>query len=362
MICPKCGFEQPDGVECMRCGVIISRYKGPVAGARGDTPPPFSPGATPPPLPPSFIPPPPVIAGGAVHAPIPPPPPVSPAGTMYGDAPANPAGGTVYGGPPPAPAGSGAVYGGGVAPAFSSFPVFHGTFETGAITSEVFSIYFANIIPFLMLATLALSPVLLFSAWASTLPAGDPMAVSGRLLANLLQLFCAPIATAAITYGVYQQMRGASPSIGACLKVGLSTLFPLVGLAIVQGFGIGLASLACLVPGIILAVRWSVAVPAKVEEGVGVGDALSRSTLLTEGFRWQVFGVLFVIGAINVGLTIILVLAFAAKTQSGGFALSAGLLSILTTGLSATASAVMYYRLRSVKEAIDVVHISSVFA
>lgn len=346
MICPKCGFEQPDGVECMRCGVIVSRYKGPVAGAAaGNTPPPFAPGLPPPLPPPSFIPPPPVIAGGAVHAPLPPPPPLSPP----------PAGsGTVYGGQPGGPGSS--------APAFSSFPVFHGTFETGAITSEVFSIYFANIIPFLLLATLALSPVLLFSAWEASLPAGDPMAVSGRLLTNLLQLFCTPIATAAITYGVYQQLRGASPSVGACLKVGLSTLVPLVGLAIVQGFGIGLASLACLVPGIILAVRWSVAIPAKVEEGVGVGDALSRSTFLTDGFRWQVFGVLFVIGAINIALTVVLILVFAAKTQSGGFALSAGLLSILTTGLSATAYAVMYYRLRSVKEAIDVDHISSVFA
>jgi hypothetical protein len=294
----------------------------------------------------------------------------------YGDAPANPAAGTVYGGPPSPPAGSGAVYGGqyggqpggqyggqgSAGPAFSSFPVFHGTFETGAITSEVFSIYFANIIPFLLLATLALSPVLLFSAWEASLPAGDPMAVSGRLLTNLLQLFCAPLATAAITYGVYQQMRGASPSIGACLRVGLSTLFPLVGLAIVQGFGIGLGTLLCIVPGIIFAVRWSVSIPAKVEEGVGVGDALNRSTFLTDGFRWQVFGVLFIIGAINIGLTIVLILVFAAKTQSGAFALSAGLLSILTTGLSATASAVMYYRLRSVKEAIDVDHISSVFA
>jgi hypothetical protein len=354
MICPKCGFEQPEGVECMRCGVIISRYKGPVAGAGPrHTPPAFAPGAPPPP-PPSFIPPPPVIAGGGVHAPNPPPPTLSPAGTVYGGPPP----------PPPPPPGGGSVYGGpgGLAPAFSSFPAFHGRFETGALAREVFSTYFSNIVPFVLLSALALSPVLLFSAWTSTLPAADPMTALIRSLAGLIQIFCAPVATAAITYGVYEQMRGASPSLGACLKVGLSTLFPLVGLAIVQSFGIGCATLACLIPGIILAVRWSVAVPAKVEERVSVGDALSRSTYLTEGYRWQVFGVLAIMGAIAVGLFIVLAVIFGGKTQSGPFQFTSSLISVVTTGLSATASAVMYYRLRSVKESIDVAQISSVFA
>lgn len=28
MICPKCGFNQDDGTECLRCGVIFARYHG----------------------------------------------------------------------------------------------------------------------------------------------------------------------------------------------------------------------------------------------------------------------------------------------------------------------------------------------
>jgi uncharacterized membrane protein len=144
--------------------------------------------------------------------------------------------------------------------------------------------------------------------------------------------------------------------------VGLSTLFPLVGLAIVQGCGIMVAFLACIVPAFILAVRWAVAIPAKVEERVSVGDALSRSTYLTDGYRWQVFGVLAIIGMIGFALFIVMAVAFGGKMQSGPFQFTASLLSIVTTGLSATASAVMYYRLRSVKESIDVDQISSVFA
>ena len=41
--------------------------------------------------------------------------------------------------------------------------------------------------------------------------------------------------------------------------------------------------------------------------------------------------------------------------------MASSLVGVLTTGLLATGSAVMYYRLRSVKESVDVDQISSVF-
>ena len=374
MICPKCGFEQPDGVECMRCGVIVSRYKGPVAGAGGarNTPPPFAPGAvTPPPLPPSFIPPPPVIAGGAVHAPpppalpppLPPPLPVPSAGTTYGDAPANPAGGTVYGGPPPPPAGSGTVYGGGpvsIAPAFSSFGAgFHGTFETGRVLSETFSTYFSNFIPFVLLTALVSLPLIALAGYVSTLKSNPSLALTLFTATFFLQAILGQVAAAGITYGVYQQMRGTSPSLTDCLRVGFSRLFPVLGVAIVTGFAVTLGALLCCIPGIILAMMFAVVIPVTVEERPGIVDALRRSSYLTENFRWQIFGVLFVVGIIQQ-----IPAQIVARTvhELGSLLMITIFLSVFTTGLQATAAAVMYYRLRSVKESIDVDQISSVFA
>jgi len=354
MICPKCGFEQPDSVECMRCGVVVSRYRGPVAGGGTAVPPPINPGggAVPPALPLSSSEP---YAAPPQPPRLPPaPPPLPPgAGTLY----QGPAPGTVYQGPPAT-----SIYGP------SAGPGYRGTFDTGQVLGQTFRVYFANFIPFVLLTTLALSPVLLFSAYASTLDPLTPLAQVASVVVQLLNLVCSPIATGAITYGVFQQMRGGVVSLADCLRVGLASLLPVLVVAIVSGIGIGCAAMLCLVPGIILAVRWAVAVPAAVEERPGLSGALERSTYLTEGFRWQVFGILFVIGAINIGLVVVLAVGLGISAgsaegidRSGGYLLGTSLLSILTTGLAATASSVMYYRLRSVKESIDVDQIASVF-
>src|SRR5262245_35003991 len=141
MICPKCGFDQPESPECMRCGVIISRYKGPVLGTAP------APAVEEPPSPVSTV---------------PRPPPPRPSGTE--------AARTMYAEPAVAAAGEGTVYGGTMydGPAAIPAPTFgatvaaaQGSFEVGKVLSEAFSIYFRNFVPFLLLSTLALSPMLL---------------------------------------------------------------------------------------------------------------------------------------------------------------------------------------------------------
>lgn len=372
MICPKCGFEQPDSPECARCGIIVSRYKGPALGAApvppgppaGYPPPPQTGG--PPPPPPGFgapPPPPPSFGNETIRMNAFPPPVPVPAGggTLYDPA-AAPAGGTAYGG---------TVYGGPapgtMAPTFGARPAFHGTFEVGKILSETFSVYFKNFIPFAILAAIALLPMFFLLSYTASLgqTAPTPDNVTTLLVTSFLALFlgailCPYIATAAITYGVFTQMRGKDVTIGDCLGRGLSTLFPVLGVAIVQGICIFFGLLACLVPGILLMLRWAVSVPAAVEESPGVGGALSRSTWLTEGFRGDIFGILFVIGLINTGSDMTLNLALAGNPTT--LLVVTGAKSVITVGLSATATAVMYYRLRSVKESIDVDQISSVFA
>ena len=353
MICPKCGFEQPENPDCMRCGIVVSRYKGPVLGGAPAL-------ATPPPL--TSLPPPPLPVAPAL-------PLSESAGTVFGGPPPAAAmavegGGTLYEGPMPAAAGGGTVYGGTIYGGPGSAPVatgrVQGEFGVGKILSEMFSVYFSNLIPFALLTAIALSPVYLLQAYSVASSADPQKALLLQGVATLLSVLCQQVATASITFGVFQQMRGRDASIGDCLGRGFGAMGSVLLLAIVQGIGIWFGFIACIVPGILLALRWAVSVPAAVEERPGVFGALERSTYLMEGYRGEIFGIYFVLGILIIGSVLVVTLA-TGENQALQLTLM-GIVNLVITGLTATVASVMYYRLRSIKESIDVDQISSVFA
>jgi hypothetical protein len=367
MICPKCGFEQPESPECARCGIIVSRYRGPVLAA---------------------------VAA-------PPPSPPAPVAEVFGNPdPAPVGGGTVYEGPPPAAAGGGTVYQGPSPsarphPGSAFTPVITVTrkLRFGEVLGESFGIYFKNFIPFTILTAIAFSPLYLFGDYLLRRVSenNDKLAAAGLVLglASALLLLCVPLSTAMITYGVFQEMRGRSTSLGSCLSVGLSGLLPVISVAFLQaaivglvavgtllalGFVIGLLGIgaragggrggaACsailtpvlfIVP-IVVWLRFFVAVPAAVEEREGALNAMRRSVFLTEEQRGRIFGIVFVLGVLSLGVQL------GATLVPRAGALLQPLLGLVMSSLFATTCAVIYYRLRSFHESIDVDQIASVF-
>ena len=75
-----------------------------------------------------------------------------------------------------------------------------------------------------------------------------------------------------------------------------------VVLSLAVGITVGIGFIFLIVPGILLMLRWSLAVPAKVLENRGVGDAMSRSSELTQRNRGRIFVIWTLFIMLDIGL------------------------------------------------------------
>jgi hypothetical protein len=140
-----------------------------------------------------------------------------------------------------------------------------------------------------------------------------------------------------------------------------------IGLSLSVGILVGMACLALIVPGILLAIRWSLAVPVKVLESKGIGDAMSRSSQLSKGSRGRIsiIWILFIVLSVGLGILLRWPIEAAAGVKSiGGLqhaavgwrvaSLVATFISQCLVGPLATiAFSLLYYDERVRKEAFD---------
>ena len=242
-------------------------------------------------------------------------------------------------------------------------------FAVGHVISNGFRIFFANIVPFGLISLIIFIPyiLLIIAAARGDIPAeGSTVDLGTRVLGLLLSY----VVTGAIAYGAFNDMRGRRIGTGECLSRGLAVMFPILGVAILTGIAVLLGFIALIIPGLfLLTVLW-VAVPVAVVERPGVFEALRRSAALTENYRWQVFGILMVLVAINVGAGVILFFIIGSVLSGTGthstnavigVYLISAVLEALLTALGAVMTTVGYHDLRAVKEGISIEDITKVF-
>lgn len=191
----------------------------------------------------------------------------------------------------------------------------------------------------------------------------NPGAGIAFALSLLVNMAIYSITTALLVQLAYDAKLGRPVQIGRYFGPALSTILPLTILSIIATILIGIGFAVLIVPGLWVYAVFSVVAPAIVIERAGFGG-LGRSASLTKGYRWPIVGTLllglicmmiinlvtgFVIGiVVAIGGTILGVILFAALGAIG-----AGLLSILV--------ALIYARLREIKEGVSIDQIASVF-
>ena len=100
------------------------------------------------------------------------------------------------------------------------------------------------------------------------------------------------IASGALVQATVAHDEGRPANPREMLQVGVLRCLPLFAVYVLLLLGIWVGTIFLLVPGIMLAVTWSVSLPAIVAERTGVFGAFGRSRALTKGARWHVFGIL----------------------------------------------------------------------
>jgi hypothetical protein len=175
-----------------------------------------------------------------------------------------------------------------------------------------------------------------------------------RLLLTLLAVTLPVVGTSlvqgALIEAVNDEHEGLeASSVGSLYLTAWERMGSLVGVALLTGLGVGLGCLLLLVPGIVLAVRWSLAVPVVMLEHSAPRAAMRRSRELVRGHGWSVFRVLLNVGIIA-GLLSLLI-RFVAITMVGtehrALATWVGVTfgGALATPYMSHALSVLYYRL-----------------
>jgi len=183
---------------------------------------------------------------------------------------------------------------------------------TGELLDRTFSLYRSHFGLFLGIFALPHLVVLAFQC------VGIAFQSPGNQLSNIfmtltwsmgalaLTVIVSAAAQAATVVAVSQVHLDRPAAIGDSFSKVKGEIAGVIGMSFLVGLGVGAGLIALIVPGILLALMWSLAVPVKVLENRGATDAMSRSSDLTKGDRGRIFVIWLLFIVMSIGLSFLL--------------------------------------------------------
>jgi hypothetical protein len=245
-------------------------------------------------------------------------------------------------------------------------------FRIGTCLSKALSVYFANFVSFTAMGLLVLVPgfIVLLTIFGNLLAGlgfellsaearlhATPLTAAGFLAALVAVVALEYLLIATVVCGTAQYLQGNAAPAAAALGQGLKRGVAIIGLAASTTLLVGAGLLLLVVPGIIIALMLSVAVPVLMVEGRGVRDSLARSRSLTKGRRWPLLGVFVAAVAGCMALIALVTLPFDfLLPQDGAITLVGAIIEmaaqLFTTVFLAVVVAVAYHELRAAKDGV----------
>ena len=204
----------------------------------------------------------------------------------------------------------------------------------------------------------------------SFMTGGAPAAMASLfpLILGILLVFALIWAAfqAAAMHVAITDLNGARPNFGTSLGVGVRNALPVIAVVILAMLAVWAGLILLIVPGIMIAIAFILAVPARVVEKAGVFQSFSRSRALTRNNRWRIFALLFVY------MITVWVLELVIASLTGGFAptnmgliVLRGLMGLVVSFVggmvTTTGIATLYFELRRIKEGVGPSELAAVF-
>jgi hypothetical protein len=248
--------------------------------------------------------------------------------------------------------------------------------RVGQTFGRAWKLFSVNFWKFFIVTAISELPVRAYFLWANARPVGGPGPFSGTTMRTgimFLAFVLVLLGQAIVVRVAFQTLRRQPAGLHAAVQEALPRFFSILGLAILAClliFGMitlvshlpepALFAMVFMIVASVLFVRWSIALPACVVEGLGVVDSLGRSARLTKGHRWKIFGTIVLVCAPLPAVTAILGAAMSllgpALQHLGQFVLGVAWI----TGFNSVLT-VIYHDLRVANEGIDSGQIASVF-
>ncbi len=241
--------------------------------------------------------------------------------------------------------------------------------STSELLDRTFHLYRNKFALFLGIMAIPQLIVLAIQLVGSGLELGGSV-ISGTLLTivgGLASFVAIEVSQAATVMAVSDIHLDRPVSIGSAFSSSRGSIGRVVWISFVVAIAIGAAAIFLIIPGIYVALMWSLAIPVTILEGGGLGVSTDRSKALTKGSRGRIFVIYLLVGVLAIVISLILqtVLVTIAGVISRGNptsllalvhamqAIASFLGTSLVGSLGTIALTLVYYDLRVRKEGFD---------
>ena len=241
----------------------------------------------------------------------------------------------------------------------------------GMILDKAINLYARD---FLLLVAITSIPSVASSVLNSLMRA----AVAGTSLAGSLGVFVMyllstvlhGIAGGAMAIVVSSRYLGRHVTFGVAYATAFRRAGPIVGAMLLSTLLILLGSMGLIVPGIILALSYTLVAPVIMLEDIKATGSLKRSRLLMKGYRWQalLLFLLFIVVLYTAVIPLTLLAAYLARATAVRPLVTLAstvlplLASVLLGPFSSVLSVLIYYNQRIRKESFDLAFLAEAMA